>query len=980
MIGIRQFLKRWRWYHWTGVAFALLYLTYIALSYLYLPGKLKDIVQNDIARSLGRKVTVQRIAYNPFTIALTVDKFAIADRPHLPLVSWQRLFVNFNAWGSLFSWEAHFSTFQLDSPHIAIERRKNGFNFSDIVRRLSKPTPGKATSAPQGKKWRLALRVHDIRINDGRFRYDDLRGAEPAHSTMHNITLHVQDLYLATGNKRLNPIILQATMPGGGVLRVTGQYRADPVLIRAQINADEPHLEVFSTFLGNLVPVKLSNGRLTLQAGVEISMAHTLQVLLQQAAVTVTNLALDDATARPPLIRCNGIQVQGINMNLDQRRFSIAGVAVTGFETNQWLDAAGHSRMAPLLKKNKAPPQPRKQSPNSPWQVSVVKTVVKDSRVAFTDRRNGLDATQRIHLLDATLGRIQLNSATPVPVKVDAVLNKSGMFGADGQVTLAPFAADLDFHLQKLALAPFNPYLTSKSRLELKQGVLSVNGKVQIKPEDHQPLLLRLNTAIKNLKAADTRSGRMVLQWKALNIDQLKLNMAKRDLTIDKVVLDTPDIAGRRSADKKIDLATLIKPAATSPKGGRHHAKPAAAKASSSWQMALHELDLRHGAIRFTDAGIQPAYTAGLYAMNLKLDQFTNPGRKPAHFALKAKVDHYAPFAIKGTIAPSRQGFAFTSRLQGLEMPPFSTYTGTYIGYQLKSGTLGWTLKYDLRRHELKGMNGIVAKQLYLGNEVKSAKAVHLPIALGLALLRDANGIIDLNVGVSGNMNDPSFSVSGIIWTALKNIIVKAATSPFKLLAGLVGGGSEDLGSVEFSAGTSRLNAGNQKKLRELALALTKRPQLILTVAGSAGADADDAALQMQHVLQLIAAQRKMPTSELQPETLLNVKANRNALSNLNARLKLPSESKRKDTLAAAHPDLKGDALMSRVYRNMLHDVAARQTITKQDLLALADQRALAIKQFLVETAKLNYSRIRMREAAADDLRGRVCNLGVRPQ
>ncbi len=753
MIAIRQSLRQWRWYHWAAAVLFLLYLTYIALSYLYLPGKLKEVVQNDLGRTLGRTVKVERIAFNPFTLALTVDHFEIADRPQQPLVSWQRLFVNFDAWGSLFGWEARFSAVHLDSPHIAVERRKQGFNFSDILARFSKPSP-----APAAGKRRLAVRIHDIQVREGRFRFDDISGPKPAHSAVRNLTVHVNNLYLATGDMQLNPFRLQAALPGGGTFRLDGQYRVDPLQIKARVEASDIHLDAFSQFLENQVPVKLSGGRLTLRTGVDVSMEDTLQVQLQQGDISLNRLALDDADPAPPLLRCNSIHIQDIDMDLARRRFSIGQVMVDGFDTHQWLDADGRSRLEPLMPPQKAPPdQPTEAPPQTaaPWAVSIAKTVVKDSRVAFTDRRNGLDATQKIHDLNATVGKILLNQGTPVPVKVNATLNDSGAFSADGHITLAPFAADLGYRLNKLTLAPFNPYVQSMSWLKIKQGDLALDGKVKIRPADHQPLDLTLNAGLDNLKAVDTRSGKAVLQWQALNVDQLQLNLAKRRLTINKVSLKAPDVAVERGADKRLNLATLMKPGPSKTKATA--GKKAPATPSAPWQVAVNQIKLRSATMRFTDASIQPVFKTGLYAMGLTLDRLTSAGKKPADFTLTAKVDRYAPFTVKGTLAPLQQqpGFAFTSRLQGYEMPALSPYTGTYIGNKLKSGQLGLDLKYRLKQRTLKGQNGIVAKQLYLGEEVKSDQAVNLPIGLALALLRDANGVIDLDVGVSGRRQRP---------------------------------------------------------------------------------------------------------------------------------------------------------------------------------------------------------------------------------
>ncbi len=257
-----------------------------------------------------------------------------------------------------------------------------------------------------------------------------------------------------------------------------------------------------------------------------------------------------------------------------------------------------------------------------------------------------------------------------------------------------------------------------------------------------------------------------------------------------------------------------------------------------------------------------------------------------------------------------------------------------------------------------------------------SKEALNLPVALGLALLRDASGVIDLDVGVSGDVNDPAFSVSGIVWKALKNIIVKAAASPFQLLASLVGS-SEDLGSIEFGAGDSALSDDNQARLQKLAKALAQRPQLAVSVLGNAAEAEDTPAMQQQRVLEQIAAQRKIPPADLSTATLLDDKANRSVLKDLNHALHLPDEGRREEALKKGDPQLQGEALARQAYRQMLADVADKQAVTQQDLLDLADQRALAIKQYLVESAGLDNSHVRLHKTRVQDLKGRVCKLGV---
>ncbi len=682
MIAIVNSLKQWRWCRWVAAVVLLLYLLYIALSYLYLPGKLKEVVQVDVAQRLGRDIQVQHIAFNPFTLSLTVDGFALADRPEQPLAAWNRLFVNFDALGSLFGWKVRFSKVELDTPQIAIERRKRDFNFSSILSRFSGDS-----SSKQNTKAALALQVDDILVKTGMFAFDDISGEKPAHSSIDDISVEVKNLYLATGDKKLNPISLQASMPSGGQLSLKGDYRADPLKVDVDIQADDIHLEALSDFVFNQVPVLLNNGRLSLRAGVSVEMAKGFQVSVKNGEVGVTDLALDDAARSPPLLRGKQLQVQGISMDLEKRRFRIERIALNGFATGQWLTADSQLRIQPLLARSKTQSAASSGVPanasEKPWDFSVGKLAINHARVGFTDRRDGLNARQEVHDLNVDLSDIRFDKEAKIPLQLSAKLNDAGELKADGWIVPTPFSLGLHYQLQALALTPFNPYVEQLSWLHLRQAVLDADGTVNIRGDE--PLSLDLSAGVNDMAALDARSGKPMLQWKALRVDQLQLSLAKRKVSIDSVTLNAPDLTTEIGSDKKMNLATLMKPAPNSDAGTKAADTKATQvtkhpDAAKPWQIAVGQVRLRGGTVRFRDASVRPAFKTGLYAMDLKLDHLSSAGDKPATFMLTSKVDRDTPFNVKGTLAPlDRQpGFSFTSHLRGLEMPALSPYTHLY--------------------------------------------------------------------------------------------------------------------------------------------------------------------------------------------------------------------------------------------------------------------------------------------------------------
>jgi hypothetical protein len=135
-----------------------------------------------------------------------------------------------------------------------------------------------------------------------------------------------------------------------------------------------------------------------------------------------------------------------------------------------------------------------------------------------------------------------------------------------------------------------------------------------------------------------------------------------------------------------------------------------------------------------------------------------------------------------------------------LELAPLSPYAGKYAGYAIERGKLSMDLHYSVQPDgRLEATNHVVLNQLAFGDRIESPSATKLPVRLAVALLSDRHGVIDVNLPISGSINDPNFSIGGVIWQAIANLIVKIVTSPFALFSG---GGGEDLSTINFQPGT----------------------------------------------------------------------------------------------------------------------------------------------------------------------------------
>lgn len=965
-------------------ALVLLYSLYVALAYLYLPGKLRQTLETEVAHRIGRVIRVEQIDFNPFALSLAVTRLRVSETSGVPMLEWQRFFTDFELWQSLFGWQVALGELHLDAPQFTVELRKDGLSFTDIVRRLDSGAAPRDTSPS-----RLAFRIQDIRLRDGVFRFNDLSGRKQARSEIANIDIGVQSLYLATGDDQLNPFHLKARLPAGGNLDLSGQYRLDPLRVQGSVKAAGIQVRHFGDFVENYLPLTLAGGQLDLGLNLLVEQqAQDVQVSVQQGELRLSDLALDDAVADPPLLRMQALQVSGVELDLLQRRVRVAQVATDGVVTHLWRDENGVLRTAalqapaPAASTTASPasvpetgataappvaPVAPKKAPPSPWQIQVAGYHLGNGRVQFQDRADGLDATQTLDQIDLQLSDIRLDDGAGIPLRLQARLNDTGTLDLNGTLSPAPFALHAQYQARSLPLLPFDPYVQASTHVQLQQGTLDSSGELHL--TDTAPLTLRLKAVLRDLQGRDRRNQQPLFQWQTLSLDPLQLDLAQKTIRIDDVQLVQPELHLAIAANKQVNLASLLK---TGPQ-----TTPAPAE-GSPWQFRIGQFQIHQGRTRFHDDSIQPAFAARLDALEFQVRDLASDGRTPSPFSLQAKVDRFAPLSVKGTLAPlpRQPGFAFTSSLKGLDLPALSSYSGTYVGYELKSGKLALDLQYELRQRKLSGNNRIVAKDLYLGDAVASAQAVDAPVALGLALLRDNRGVIDLDVGVSGDLDAPGFSVSGVILKALLNVFVKAAASPFALLGSLVGG-REDLGDIEFAPGSAELDGAAQDKLRQLAQALNQRTTLNVTLRGNALAADDLPGLQWQRLMQQVAQARKVPLAPLTPAVWLEDEDNREALEDLADALDLPDQDDREAALRRARPELDAAARTGEAFRQMLAEVAGRQGVSEADLKRLARERAEALRTFLVEGAGFDHERIDMAKATLD---ARICKLVLEPR
>jgi hypothetical protein len=258
----------------------------------------------------------------------------------------------------------------------------------------------------------------------------------------------------------------------------------------------------------------------------------------------------------------------------------------------------------------------------------------------------------------------------------------------------------------------------------------------------------------------------------------------------------------------------------------------------------IRQVRIEQGTLDFTDNNVQPNFSARVERVAGTMTGLSSDPASHAKVDLKGRVGEFSPVTITGEIQP----FSFERytdiglRFENISLPIFNPYSGRFAGYSIARGKLTTDLHYQVRDHNLDAKHHIVIDQLEWGEETATKGEATLPVKFATVLLRDRNGVIDLNVPVAGTLNDPKFRIGPIVWQVIKNLIVKAVTAPFALLGALFSG-AEEAQHVDFAAGSAVLDPTTAGRLGALSKSLVEKPGLKVDVPIGALPELDGPAL-----------------------------------------------------------------------------------------------------------------------------------------
>ncbi len=652
-------------------------------------------------------------------------------------------------------------------------------------------------------------------------------------------------------------------------LAVEGKASAGPLALKSWWWIAQPHLQA-----------DLLAGSLAVETAYKVVSApgdKGFAVSLAGLAAELKDLRLQQRWDRRDVLKVAMLKVDEADLDLDAHRLSIGSVEGSGGFAAVTRDRDGELNLARLLRPpglaptaageageaaaaggkpgragRAAPPaspasQEASQQP-SPWSI-VVKRVALDRWEAQLNDAAAGSGEVRVSGLSVQATELGTGRNSLGKLALKANVGATGSIDARGQLGLNPVSARMRVDARRIGLLPVQPYFTQYVNAVITSGQATVKGDFAVDAPEHQPLKAGFagEVTVADFAAVTKAASEDLLRWKSLHVGAI--DFAIEPLKVDVGEIALSDFYSRLvlGAEGRLNLQDVIVARQGPQTGGTGatgaaHAQPQTDARPPPPPVRIGRITLANGNVDYSDFFVRPNYTANLTGLNGTVTTLV-PGT-PGNLELRGRIDNSGSVEITGSLDPLAPALFLDLKAsaRGIDLPRASPYSVKYLGYGIEKGKLSANLRYTVQDRRLQAENNIVLDQLTFGEKVESPTATKLPVLFAVALLKDRHGVIDVNMPIGGSLDDPEFSVAGIVLRIVFNLIAKAVTAPFTLLANLAGGGAE-LSQVEFAPGRARLEPQAKERLDKVAKALNDRPGLRLDLAGRVDPERDREAL-----------------------------------------------------------------------------------------------------------------------------------------
>lgn len=955
-----------------GIAALVLFTLFSVTGFFILPPFIKHLAMEKISEQLGRRVSIDSVSLNPYSLAATIRGFEIKEIDgSTTFVSFRSLYVNLQL-KTIFKGGPVIREIKLEKPYIHLVRTEaNAYNFSDIISKFEAEREAAVQEKP-GKP--LFFSFSNIQLLDGHIEFDDRPAATKHEIAQINLSVPFISNLPSYEESFVQPSF-SATVNGTAVnIKGSTKVFADSHETSFDIKLTDIDIPYYLAYAPAQLHVKVPSGRL--DVAMKFAYRHytdrsPLLTLTGESRMRDLSVAIKKVPGE--FLNIPLLSIKDISFDLEMNKVEIRAITTEKGSLAVSRSADGRMNFTELMTAStaashpaaKKPPHPSASpAPSASWIVSLKSLVVDGYKVKITDQSLVEPFGITVDDINCKAQNISTEKGAKGTIALSMHVGQQGTASVEGNFALSPLSADLAVNLKKLPIKPLQPFLAERMQVIVAGGALSINGKLTTFQASNEELqgAFKGKLWVNRFSLLDKVNAEDLLKWDSLYLGDMDIRYAPLFLHIREISLSNFYSRIIINADRTINLQEVFsnpsltaQPAAPSSQATQTTEAAAESRQETPQQrkLAIDKITLQGGTINFTDDSIKPRFSANLLEIGGRISGLSSEENKFGEVELRGMYDRYAPLEITGKINPLRDDLyvELKAAFKDMDLTAVSPYSGRYAGYTIEKGKLSFQLEYLIVKNKLDAKNNIFLDQFNFGDPIDSPDATKLPVRLAVALLKDQNGEIKLDIPVSGELNDPKFSVGKVVLKIIVNLLVKVATSPFALLGSIFGGG-EQLGYAEFDYGSAALTAETQKKLDTLMKALHERPALKMDIVGHADPEKDREGLKQNLLLRKVKAQKIKDMARKGGETpSLDdvIVAPQEYPVYLKQAYKAEKFPKPRNIVGMAK-DLPVPEMEKLMLTNM--------KVTDDDLKALSEERARAVRNYLLQSQQVEETRI----------------------
>lgn len=738
-----------------------------------------------------------------------------------------------------------------------------------------------------------------------------------------------------------------------GNVEAKGDVSLTPLLINIEETTKDLNIPKAMPYISPFVAAKFNDGKLSNQGKITLDLSQATPNIGFTGSAGASSVAVADAN-NAQVAKWNSLNVSNIDVKSGKNiSVALGDIALAGPSVNviRFSDGTFNfdklTKSAPSTTQASAPKAASKAVPAPAVSWSIGKATVSNGQIQFNDQTVNFNKT--ISNLAATVSGLSSHPGTSSAFTASFGA-LGGSLNASGSFSLSPFKLNLKESVKGLHLAELTPYIKQFTNAHVVNGQLASQGDVVVKLGGAAPdITFNGNSEVTSINLTDAQ-GTPFAKWQDLKVTGINFSSdSKLSLAVKNIALSSPSFYIAKSAKGKFNIETLVKSETKAPAKAASSETKAAVKTSSTKSagtssglpsITLNKISINNGSVFYRDSAMEPEFTLHLSALKGSLTDFTTAKGTPANLDVTGNLNG-TPISAKGSIAPFAKSLSLNldGSVTSLSMPILSPYSVEFTGYPIKQGQVTYKGAYKIDNGELTSTNNIVINRLEFGAVSPKAKET-LPVGLAVSLLQDRSGQIDLNLPVTGSLNDPEFSVGGIIVKVIVNLITKAVTAPFALIGSMFGGENLDLNNLAFVTGSAQINDQTEKALAVVGKAMTERPGIKIQITGIGNTALDEKGLKEKRLMrQMIYSIYRDSTSSTDAKKLTPVQMNQ-AIRNLFKESDAPNKPK------TDNPQEMMDFLLQNI------------RVPTQDLQELATRRAEAVRNYLINKEKIKPDRL----------------------